>query len=204
MLTIGLTGGIGSGKSTVASILAAQGVPVMDADAISRSCTQVGGAAMAKIHDAFGAAVIAPDGSLNRDAMRERMLADKQAKALLENIIHPLVGEQINAQLQQAEQAGVEIAVIDIPLLVEGAARWRSRLHRIWVVDCTSATRMERVRRRSGWPTVQIEAVMAAQASRVQRLACADSVIFNDAMPVEQLREQVLELLAQQKPYAAA
>lgn len=204
MLKIGLTGGIGSGKSTVATILATLQIPVIDADAISRSVTQPGGLAIALIRKQFGDASIAQDGGLNRNAMRERILQDPGAKALLERIVHPLVGAQINLQIRHTEQTGAALAVLDIPLLVEGAAGWRSRLDCIWVIDCLPSTQIERVIRRSGWPLSQIEAVMAVQASREQRLACADVVIFNDGINLEQLRMHVLDLLQQQMLSTAA
>jgi dephospho-CoA kinase len=199
MRTIGLTGGIGSGKSTVAKILIEQEIPVIDADVLSRGLTQSGGAAIPLIEQAFGAAMIAQNGSLNRDAMRARMLQEPAAKVQLEAIIHPLVGEHINSHLAKAQASGAALAVVDIPLLVEGGSRWRSRLDAVWVVDCSAATQIERVQARSSWPLEQIEAVMAAQASRAQRLSCADAVINNDGgVSMAQLREQVLALLALQ------
>jgi dephospho-CoA kinase len=198
MRTIGLTGGIGSGKSTVAKILADAGVPLVDADALSRSLTQAGGGAMAAISQAFGGGMIAQDGSLNRDAMRALMLQDASAKSRLEGIIHPLVGQQINAQLAKAQASGAALVVVDIPLLVEGGARWRGRLDAVWVVDCLPATQIARVQARSGWSFAQIEAVMAVQASRVQRLACADAVIYNEGVGLAKLKDQLLALLGQQ------
>jgi dephospho-CoA kinase len=199
MRTIGLTGGIGSGKSTVAHILVNVGVQVVDADAISRASTQAGGAAMPDISKVFGAGVLADDGSLNRDAMRLLMLQDASAKARLEGIIHPWVGQQIDAQLTLARGAGAALAVVDIPLLVEGGSRWRSRLDAIWVVDCLPQTQISRVQTRSNWPLTQIQAVMAAQASRAERLACADAVISNEELSLDDLKTQVLALLAQYK-----
>jgi dephospho-CoA kinase len=195
MRKIGLTGGIGSGKSTVAAMLVAQGLPLIDADALSRAATQVGGLAISPIRAAFGDDMIAADGSLNRDAMRQAMLADANAKARLEAILHPLIGQQIDLELKLAHEAGSQIAVLDIPLLVEGGARWRSRVDAVWVVDCQPQTQISRVKARSGWPMAQIEAVMAAQASRVQRLAAADAVIFNENISLSELEQQVLALL---------
>jgi dephospho-CoA kinase len=195
MRRIGLTGGIGSGKSTVASFLAKQGVALVDADAISRSATQSGGVAMPAIKAAFGDGVVATDGSLNREAVRQMMLSDASAKARLEGILHPLIGEQINQSLTRAEVSGAEIAVLDIPLLVEGGRRWRGRLDRVWVVDCLPKTQIARVQARSAWPLAQIQAVMEAQASRVQRLGAADAAIFNDGLSLAELEAQVLALL---------
>jgi dephospho-CoA kinase len=187
MRKIGLTGGIGSGKSTVAAMLVAQGLPLIDADGLSRAATQVGGLAIPEIRRAFGDGMIALDGSLNRDAMRQAMLIDANVKARLEGILHPLIGQQIDLELKLAHEAGAQIAVLDIPLLVEGGSRWRSRVDAVWVVDCSQA--------RSGWPETQIEAVMAAQASRVQRLAAADAVIFNEGISLPELEQRVLTLL---------
>lgn len=195
MLTIGLTGGIGSGKSTVARILIEQGVVLVDADALSRSMTESGGAAMPAIQTTFGDGVVAADGSLSREVMRQIMLSDASAKARLEGILHPMIGERINQSLAQAELAGAEITVLDIPLLVEGASRWRSRLDAVWVVDCLPQTQIARVQSRSSWPLAQVEAVMAAQATRHQRLAAADAVIFNDGLSLSELQVHVLALL---------
>jgi dephospho-CoA kinase len=199
MRKIGLTGGIGSGKSTVARILGEQGLAVVDADAISRAVTQSGGAAMPLIRATFGDSVLATDGSLSRDSMRKLMLSNASIKARLEGILHPLIGEQINQSLSRAEQSGAEAAVLDIPLLVEGdrkdTVRWRHRLDLVWIVDCLRETQIARVQMRSGWALAQIEAVMTAQASREQRLAVADAVIFNDELSLEALEIEVLALL---------
>ena len=198
MRTIGLTGGIGSGKSTVAKMLADASVTVVDADAISRGLTQSAGAAMPEISHAFGSSVVAADGGLNREAMRTLMLQDPSLKARLESIIHPLVGQQIDVQLDDARQAGATWAVVDIPLLVEGGSRWRQRLDAVWVVDCLPETQIARVQARSAWPLAQIQAVIAAQASREQRLACADAVINNEAVSLHDLRSLVLALVKKQ------
>jgi dephospho-CoA kinase len=188
---VGLTGGIGSGKSTVAALLAQLGAEVIDADALSRASTQAGGAAMSAIQQTFGTGVLAADGGLDRAAMRELMLRDGNAKTKLEAIIHPIVGAQMALQRQAAESADVKLVVMDIPLLVEGAARWRPQLDAVWVIDCLPATQISRVMQRSAWPKAQIESIMAAQASRAQRLACADAVIFNEGVDLIQLQQLV-------------
>jgi dephospho-CoA kinase len=195
MRKIGLTGGIGSGKSTVAAMLVDAGVTLVDADAISRRATQSGGAAIPAIRASFGDAVIAPNGSLIRDAMRQMMLHDASVKARLEALLHPLIVQQINDQLLAAERCGAQMAVVDIPLLVEGGERWRNRLEAVWVVDCLPQTQIARVIARSAWPLSQVEAVMATQASRAQRLAAADAVIFNEDLSLAQLQQAVLKLL---------
>jgi dephospho-CoA kinase len=195
MLKMGLTGGIASGKSTVASILAKHDAWLIDADVISRASTQSGGAAMTAIRSCFGDQVVMLDGSLNREAMRQIILSDKGAKDRLESIVHPLIGERIDEQLLSAEKAEALVAVLDIPLLVESGTRWRSRLDAIWVVDCLPQTQITRVHQRSGWPITQIEAVMGAQASRSKRLEAADAMIFNDDLSLMDLEVQVLGLL---------
>jgi dephospho-CoA kinase len=194
MPCVGLTGGIGSGKSTVAHLLVKGGAALIDADAVSRASTQAGGLAMPAIAQGFGSQVLAPDGSLNREAMRSLMLREASAKARLEAIIHPIVGQQMAAQRQQAQAAGHAWVVMDIPLLVEAGTRWRSQLDAVWVVDCSQETQIQRVMHRSGWPRKQVQSMMSAQATRAARLACADLVIVNEGT-LEQLEAQVQALL---------
>ncbi len=186
-LRIGLTGGIGSGKSTVAAMLAALGATVVDADAISRASTAPGGAAIEPIRQAFGDAVITPAGALDRDRMRARVFSDADAKARLEAIVHPLVRAEIDRRIAACTADAI---VLDLPLLVESAA-WRQRCDRVWVVDCTPQTQIRRVMARNGWPREQVLAVLAQQASRAQRLAAADVVIDNDDVDLDTLRERV-------------
>lgn len=176
-LRVGLTGGIGSGKSTVAAMLADCGAAVIDADAIARQVTAPGGAAMDQIARQLGARFITPEGGLNRDAMRELVFADAGAKKQLEAIVHPLVGEETARQAAQAVSACI---VFDVPLLVE-SGRWRQRVDQVLVVDCREATQVSRVMARNGWTREAVERVMAGQASRDQRLAAADICIYNDA-----------------------
>lgn len=176
-LRVGLTGGIGSGKSTVATMLSDCGAAVIDSDAISRQVTAPGGAAMDGLARQFGARFITPEGSLNRDAMRELVFADAGAKKQLEAIVHPLVGEETARQAAQAASACI---VFDVPLLVE-SGRWRQRVDQVLVVDCSEATQVSRVMARNGWTREAVERVMAGQASRDQRLAAADICIYNDA-----------------------
>ena len=185
-LLLGLTGGIGSGKSTVAALLAQCGAGVIDADAISRALTASGGAAIAPIRAQFGAAFIAADGAMDREHMRLRVFADPQAKAKLEAIIHPLVGQQVAAQAQALAHAGARCIVFDIPLLVE-SGHWRKRLQRVLVVDCSPATQINRVQARSGLPGEQVQRIMATQASRQQRLAAADLVLCNEEISLIEL-----------------
>jgi dephospho-CoA kinase len=190
---IGLTGGIGSGKSTVLQMLAELGAAVIDADAISRSTTAAGGSAIASIAQRFGADFITPEGALHRDRMREHAYRDPQARKHLEDIIHPLVSQESERQLNAALAAGVSCIVFDIPLLVE-SGRWRARVDRVLVVDCSEQTQVDRVVARSGHTPEQVRSIMSTQASRAERLAAADVVIFNDGISLEQLRDNVVQV----------
>ena len=189
---IGLTGGIGSGKSTVAQLLVGCGALLVDTDAIARTLTLPGGAAMPALADAFGAGAVAPDGSLARAHMRHLAFADDQARARLEAILHPLIGQEAQAQAQAAQAAGRTV-VFDVPLLAE-SARWRQRVDRVLVVDCHEATQVQRVSQRLGWTEAAARAVMARQATRAARRAVADAVIHNDRIGLEQLAGEVKAL----------
>ena len=176
---LGLTGGIGSGKSTVAQRLAARGATVIDADAISRSLTAAGGAALPAIAQQFGDDLIDASGALNRARMRELVFANAQTRQQLEAILHPLIGQLSQQQYAAAVAAGCKLVVHDIPLLVESGQR-RKELDGILVVDCRESTQVERVMARSGLTADAVQAIITAQASRAQRLAAADWVIYND------------------------
>jgi dephospho-CoA kinase len=191
---IGLTGGIGSGKSTVAGMLANRGAAVIDADAISRSLTAPGGQAMNAIVETFGPAMMGPDGAMNRQAMRERIFQDPEAKRQLEAIIHPLVSQLTAQQAQKALQNSHTALVFDVPLLVESGERWRKQVDRVLVVDCDTATQRQRVMARSGLPCEEVDRIIAQQASRAQRLACADAVIFNQDLSLHELNTQVNQI----------
>lgn len=183
---LGLTGGIGSGKSTVAAMLARRGAALVDADAISRSLTQPGGAAMPAIASAFGPAFVAQDGALDRDAMRQLVFSEPAARTRLEAIIHPLVAQETDRRTAQAQDSGVACVVFDVPLLVE-SGRWRSRLDAVLVVDCSAEQQVQRVMQRSGWSRESVEKVIASQASRARRLAAADVCLCNQAVGLEEL-----------------
>lgn len=192
---LGLTGGIGSGKSTVAQMLAVQGAAIIDADAISRATTAAGGAALPAIAQQLGAHLIAPDGALDRTAMRALVFDDADARQRLEAIIHPLVAQETDRQARLALDAGGRLLVFDVPLLVESGARWRAKVDRVLVIDCDSATQIDRVMARNALPRDQVEQIVAAQASRAQRLAAADLVIFNGAgVTQDALRAQAARL----------
>lgn len=193
---IGLTGGIGSGKSTVAGFWAQRGAAVMDADAISRSVTAPGGRAIEAIVQAWGPDMVGPDGAMNRQAMRERIFQDPQAKRTLEQIIHPLVSQITAEQVQSAIARGHRCLVFDVPLLVESGERWRRQVDRVLVIDCDEATQRQRVMQRSGLSSAEIDRIIAQQASRQQRLACADMVIFNQSIQFEELQASSDQLAA--------
>ena len=189
-LRLGLTGGIGSGKSTVAQLLADLGAGVVDADAISRATTAAGGAAIPLIQQQFGDAFIGGEGALDRERMRQHVFADPQAKSQLEAIIHPLVGQQIAAQAKALADTGKTCLVFDIPLLVE-SGHWRKSLQRVLVVDCEPATQIKRVMARSGLAAAEVQKIIAAQASRARRLSAADLVLLNDGISLQELAAQV-------------
>lgn len=194
MLRLGLTGGIGSGKSTVAALLAQHGAVVMDADAISRQLTQTGGGAIEAIAQAFGAAFIDAEGAMDRVRMRTLVFQDPAAKSRLESILHPLIGHTLQVQARRAQQAGCRCAVFDIPLLVE-SSHWRQQLQRVLVVDCTRATQIQRVMQRNAMPEDAVEKIIRTQLSRQRRLAGADWVLFNDHQNLDELSHQVSDLV---------
>ncbi len=187
--SIGLTGGIGSGKSLVADMLAAHGAAIIDTDVIAHQLTAPGGAAMPEIRAAFGERFVTADGALNRAMMREHVFADPTARKRLEAILHPLIGAETDAAARRAEGPYL---VFVVPLLVE-SGRWVERVDRVLVVDCPEAVQVDRVMRRNQLTREQVEAIMASQASRAQRLAVADDVIVNDTDPAE-LAQQVASL----------
>lgn len=194
-LRIGLTGGIGSGKSTVANTLVACGAALVDADAISRAVTATGGAALKEIAAQFGPHFITADGAMDRDRMRQLAFDDPSARRRLESIVHPLVGQETLRQYEEAVKAGKTCVVFDIPLLVE-SGRWRQQLDRVLVVDCSEATQISRVMARNGWPRDVVEKILAGQASRGRRLSAADICLYNDGLSLDALQAQVRRLAA--------
>ncbi|MDR5855452.1 dephospho-CoA kinase [Caballeronia sp. LZ062] len=177
MFSIGLTGGIGSGKSTVADLFAAHGVPLVDTDLIAHQMTAPGGLAMPLVASGFGSAFVARDGSLDRAKMRELVFADDTARARLEAILHPLIRAETE---RQRAAAGGAYHIVVVPLLVE-SGNWASRVSRVLVVDCPVETQIARVMRRNGFTREQVLAIIAKQASREARLAAADDAVLNDA-----------------------
>ncbi|MEW5966888.1 MAG: dephospho-CoA kinase [Pseudomonadota bacterium] len=199
MFTVGLTGGIGSGKSTVADLFSALGVPVIDTDVIARQLTAPGGEALDDIRAAFGASLIQPDGGLDRAAMRRLVFGDVAARSRLEAILHPRIREAVRRALAALE---APYALVVIPLLVETGA-YRDLLDRVLVVDCPEALQIERVMARSGLAREDVEAILAAQATRAQRLAEADDVIDN-TRSLDALRAAVATLHARYLALATA
>ena len=190
MLRLGLTGGIGSGKSTVAAMLLARGAVIIDADAISRTSTATAGAAIEAIRQTFGPKYVNEGGALDRDRMRQATFSDPQVRARLEAIIHPLVREESERRESAAQADGVACVVFDIPLLVE-SGKWRRKLDAVLVVDCTIAVQTERVMARSGLARDAVVQIIASQASRAQRLAAADLVLFNAGISLVDLEAHV-------------
>jgi len=186
-IRIGLTGGIGSGKSTVATLLSELGAAVIDTDRIARELTSQDGAAIASIAAVFGSGVIDANGALDRPQMRAIAFSDVSARKRLEGIVHPLIAAETE---RQASRMTAPVAVFDVPLLVE-SGRWRHIVDRIWVVDCSERTQVERVVMRSGWDEQTVLDVIAQQASRAQRRAQADAVIHNDEIGLSELSEHI-------------
>ena len=193
-LRVCLTGGIGSGKSTVARYLVQLDVPIIDADAISRSLTSPGGAGIEAIRDIFGDSFIDTEGGLHRDRMRDKIFSEPASKRALESILHPLIEEKIATQA--SIQSGSDIIIFDIPLMLENG-KWRSRMHRIIVVDCDENTQLQRVSQRPGWSSEMAKKAILQQASRCSRRACADIILNNQNIDFATLAHMVHEAVEQ-------
>jgi dephospho-CoA kinase len=186
---VGLTGGVGSGKSTVADFFVELGAALVDTDAIAHELTGPNGDAMPALLAAFGPSVANAAGAMDRAAMRQRVFADASARSVLEGILHPMIRQLSDQRCQSATAAYVILAV---PLLVESAT-YRQRCDRILVVDCPENRQIERVMARNGLSADEVKAIMAAQASRTERLAVADDILMNDTdLPI--LKNRVLAL----------
>ena len=186
--TVGLTGGIGSGKSTVSDLFAALGVDIIDTDEIARALTASGQPAVARIEQEFGPEVVQRDGALDRMRMRELAFSNSTAREALQSILHPLIRDEVQRRLSVSD---APYAIVVVPLLVE--SKGYKFADRILVVDCSEQRQIERVMRRSGLPKDQVEAIMATQASRSDRIAAADDVIPNED-GVAELRAKVKQL----------
>jgi len=196
---VGLTGGIGSGKSAASDEFERLGAAVVDTDVIARELTAPGGAAMSEIRKVFGSEVVAASGALDRDRMRSRVFADPTAKKALEALLHPMIREESRRRIGAARAPYV---IHVVPLLVE-SPDYRSRVDRVLVIDVPEELQIERVRSRSGLAAAEVRAIVAAQATRAQRLAAADDVIENRGT-IEALREQVATLHRKYLEYSQA
>lgn len=185
-LVVGLTGGIGSGKSAAADEFARLGATVVDTDVIAHELTQAGGPAIPDVERIFGRDVIGPSGAMDRKKMRERVFADPVAKKALENLLHPMIREESRRRIAAARGPYV---VHVVPLLVE-SGEYRARVDRVLVVDCPEEAQVTRVKARSGLSDAEVRAIVASQAGRAERLAVADDVIDNSGT-LDALRKQV-------------
>ena len=196
---VGLTGGIGSGKSAVADEFARLGASVVDTDAIAHELTRPGGRATAGVRRLFGPEMILPSGAMDRTRMRERVFSDPKAKRTLEGLLHPMIREASRKRIDAA--AGPYVLLV-VPLLVE-SPDYRKRVHRVLVVDCPEALQIERVRSRSKLSEAQVRAIIASQSPRADRLAAADDVIDNSGT-LDALRKQVAALHQRYVEHSAA
>lgn len=196
---VGLTGGIGSGKTAVADLFVERGAVLVDTDAIAHELTAANGTAMSALIAEFGVDVANGSGALDRSAMRRRVFSDPSARVRLEGILHPLI-RALSAERCRA--ANSPYVILAVPLLVE-SGNYRARCDRIAVVDCPESLQVERVMARNGMAHDEVIAIMAAQATRPQRLAVADDVVINDAgldkveRQVESLHHKYLALSAE-------
>lgn len=193
-IRLGLTGGIGSGKSTVARLLAEAGAAVVDADAIAKQSTAPLGLAMPAIANYFGPGFVTATGALDREEMRQLIFNEPAARKRLESIIHPLVKSEIQHQAAQAISTGHRCVVFDIPLLVESGT-WRQHLDHVLVVDCTSEVQIKRVLERDQLTRAEVEKIIASQATREHRLCAADMVVANDQLSLKALAGEVNQLI---------
>lgn len=180
---IGLTGGIGSGKSTVAQLFAKRGAAIVDTDRIARQLTAPNGIAIPAIRAAFGADFVDASGAMDRAKMRAAVFADPSAKTRLESILHPLIRQESERAARELTVMGqAPYVIFDVPLLLE-SAHWLARVSRVLVVDCPEELQISRVMTRNGMSREQVLAIMATQASRADRLAKADDILVNDGPP---------------------
>ncbi|TAK85611.1 MAG: dephospho-CoA kinase [Betaproteobacteria bacterium] len=196
---VGLTGGIGSGKSAAADEFARLGATVVDTDVIARELTAAGGAAMPEVERLFGSEIVGADGAMDRAKVRARVFADPAARKALEALLHPMIRDESRRRIASAKGAYV---VHVVPLLIE-SADYRMRVDRVLVVDCPEALQIARVRARSELSEAEVRSILASQASRAERLAAADDVIDNSSS-LEALRKQVTALHQRYVEYSNA
>ena len=199
MFVVGLTGGIGSGKSAAAEEFARLGATVVDTDAIARELTETGGAALPHIKSLFGAAFITQQGAMDRDAMRKHVFSDPAAKQALEKLLHPMIRAEADRRIATATGPYV---IYVVPLLIESGGQ-RDRVQRILVVDAPESLQVERVRARSGLSDKEIRSIIAQQAAPQARIAKADDVLENSGS-LDALRKQVAALDARYRKMAVS
>ncbi len=192
MFSVGLTGGVGSGKSTIASMLSTRGAGVVDADAISHELTQAGGAAIEPLRASFGEHAIAPDGSLDRDQMRAVAFSDPAVRIRLEALLHPMIRNVMRERAASRAADGCPYILFVVPLLVESGT-WRASVDRVLLIDCSEATQINRVCARPGMSESAARQIVQVQASRQQRLAVADDVLMNEA-PLAEIESRIERL----------
>lgn len=191
MFKVGLTGGIGSGKTLVSDRLAMHGAAIIDSDLIARRITAPGGSAIASIAAAFGEEFITEDGALDRTRMRTCVFSDSAARARLEAITHPLIRAETEYEAAQHAAKNAPYLVFSVPLLVESKSDWQARVDRVLVVDCEVDTQIARVIQRSQLPEAQVRAIIASQASREQRLAVAQDILLNEGKSLDTLYQEI-------------
>ena len=190
--SVGLTGGVGSGKSTIAAMLGKRGAGLVDADAIAHELTRPGGSAIGALRESFGPDAIATDGSLDRARMRARVFSDSATRKQLESLLHPMIRAMMRERAAELIADGSLYAVFVVPLLIEGG-NWHGYVDRILLIDCSEATQLARVCARTGIDHSTAQKMIASQATRPQRLAAADDVLFNEA-PLNQIEPRVERL----------
>ncbi|MBS2781340.1 dephospho-CoA kinase [Aeromonas salmonicida] len=189
MYIVAITGGIGSGKTTIANQFAELGIDIVDADVIAREVVEPGTPALAAIAAQFGPEMLDPQGRLDRRSLRERVFSDPDAKAWLNGLLHPLIRQEM---LRQCANARSPYCLLVVPLLIEN--RLTQLANRVLVIDVDEATQIERTCRRDGVSRAQAEAILAAQASRAERLAAADDVLDNQNDAAETIKRRILAL----------
>jgi dephospho-CoA kinase len=202
-LVVGLTGGIGSGKSAAADAFAKLGAAVVDTDAIAHELTGPDGAAVADVKRLFGSAFVDAAGAMDRKRMRDLVFADADAKQRLESMLHPMIRAESDRRVAAAFAAGsASYVIVVVPLLVESEG-YRQRVGRVLVVDCPEAVQLARVRQRSGLAEAEVRRIIAAQIQRERRLAAADDVIDNSGT-IAAMQQQVRQLHEKYLAQAAA
>jgi len=190
--SVGLTGGVGSGKSSIAMMLSSHGAGIVDADTIAHQLTSRGGAAIGALRDSYGTEAIAVDGSLDRPRMRARVFSDPAARARLESLLHPMIRNTMRERAAELLERGSQYVVFVVPLLVETGS-WHGSVDRVLLIDCSEATQIARVCARAGIDETMARKIIATQATRQQRLSAADDVLINEA-PLDQLADRVERL----------